>query len=433
MSKESAFEREIIGIRRDLHMNPELGFSEFRTALLVLNHLKSLGIETRFGKDVMDSRYIYGLPDQDVLDQRFDAALKEFPESKDVLERMKGGHTGVVGYLDTGRKGPVIALRVDMDALPILESADAAHCPAAQGYRSGNDGVMHACGHDAHVAIGLGVAKLLTQAQHELNGKILLIFQPAEEGCRGALPMMKAGVVDEADYFLAVHIGLGAETSMFYPSVNGFLASSKWDIELRGRAAHAGVSPEKGRNAILAAAQIINALHALPRHSQGTSRINVGKISGGSGRNIIADRVRMEIEFRGSTNEVLEYLTENGRKIIEGYAGASGIAAEIVSVGNALAVESNVELANRIRAILDKTPLRENVSAATWSASGSEDATFFMDRVNELGGKSVYTLIGSGVVGGHHNEKFDISEQSILVGIRSLFQAIRGISVTECE
>lgn len=433
MSEELSFANEIIGVRRDLHMHPELGFSEFRTALLVVKYLENLGIRTKIGKEVMDSRYIYGLPEQEILDHRFTKTVQEFPGSRDLLEKMKGGHTGVVGYLDTGREGPVIGLRVDMDALPIRESADDEHLPAALGYASRTEGIMHACGHDAHVAIGLGVAKMLSNAKDELSGKIILIFQPAEEGCRGALPMVKAGVVDQVDYFLAVHIGLGARSGVFYPSVNGFLASAKWDIELTGRAAHAGVAPEEGRNAILAAAQIIGALHSLPRHSKGISRVNVGKISGGSARNIIADHARLEVEFRGSSNEVLDYITAQARKVIEGYAQASGIMPEIISVGNALAVDSSSELADRIRVILGKTQLQNRVSEQSWEASGSEDATFFMERVSERGGQAVYTLIGSEVAGGHHNEKFDIAERAILPGIEALFHVIKGLASNDAR
>src|SRR5699024_1700774 len=179
----------------------------------------------------------------------------------------KDGYTGIVATLEPGTEGPTLAYRFDMDAVEIHECEEDAHVPVQKGFRSTLDHKMHACGHDAHTSIGLTVAKVLMDKKGALSGTIKLIFQPAEEGTRGAKSMTEKGVVDDVDMFIASHIGTGVPFGHFVAANNGFLATTKLNVTYKGTAAHAGSSPEEGKNALLAAANAAINLYAIPRHS----------------------------------------------------------------------------------------------------------------------------------------------------------------------
>src|SRR5699024_4826717 len=216
----------IIEWRRDFHRHPELGFLEMRTASIVAQELSDLGYKLRLGKEVMKEEAAMGRPSEEEISRHVEWA-KEHGAKLDFLDHFTEGYTGIVASLDTGREGPTIAFRVDMDALPIFESKDENHLPNQLGFRSLADGVMHACGHDAHTSIGLGLATLVKYYEDQLSGVVKIIFQPAEEGTRGAKSMVEAGVVDDVDYFIATHVGTGVPHKQFVASNNNFLATSK--------------------------------------------------------------------------------------------------------------------------------------------------------------------------------------------------------------
>jgi len=194
--------------RRDFHLHAESGWLEFRTASKVAGILDGLGYQLALGRDVIDADSRMGLPDDATLAQAFQRAREQGAPER-WLTAFEGGFAGVVATLDTGRPGPTLAFRVDMDALDLNEQHDDCHRPHRAGFASCNAGMMHACGHDGHTAIGLGLAHVLQQYADRLNGIIKLIFQPAEEGTRGARAMVAAGVLDNVDYFTAIHIGTG--------------------------------------------------------------------------------------------------------------------------------------------------------------------------------------------------------------------------------
>ena len=193
----------------------------------------------------MDPVHCMGMPDKEEIQHHAEWARKNGADPE-FLPYFQEGYTGVVGVWETGRTGPTLAFRFDMDALPIHESEEASHFPNQEGFRSRIPGRMHACGHDAHTAIGLGLATLIAGNHENLQGTIKLIFQPAEEGTRGAKAMVETGVVDDVDYFIATHIGTGVPHRQFVAANNGFFATSKLDIYLKGVAAHAGGAPEAG-------------------------------------------------------------------------------------------------------------------------------------------------------------------------------------------
>lgn len=415
-----------VDTRRDIHKHAELGLIEFRTASLVANRLTECGLEVSVGKDVMDESNVYGLPPEDVVSEGFSRAVDEGADQS-LIERMRGGCTGVVGILDTGRPGPTLALRADMDALPIVEDQSSDHAPAREGFRSIHDGVMHACGHDAHTAVGLAVAEVLAAMKEELAGKIKFIFQPAEEGGRGSLPMTTSGIVDDVDHFIAIHVGVGVPSGVLCPAVTGHLASEKWDVSFEGKAAHAGGWPEQGANAVLAASNAVVSLYGISRHRDGRTRINVGVINGGSGRNVIADKASLIMELRGETQDILDYLTRRAEAIIHGAALAQEVEQNIRVVGKTTTAGSDAALAKRIAdacATVEGLEIRLDPHVT----GGSEDATFMMHRVQERGGDAVYCAIGSDLPSGHHTPRFDIQEADLGPAIEALAKSLTSLS-----
>ncbi len=412
-----------VATRRDLHRFPELGMIEFRTASLVAERLTALGLDVRLGREVMDSASRMGMPSEVALERAFRDAEANGAPAK-FLPALAGGHTGVVGTLQGGLPGPTVALRVDMDALPILENDTQAHLPAREGFVSARPGVMHSCAHDGHTAIGLAVAELLAGARDRLHGTVKFIFQPGEEGGRGALPMVKAGVVDDVDYFIAIHLGTGVPSRSFRPAVRGHLASAKLDVTFRGRAAHAGGRPEEGRNALLAAASAVVGLYGIARHHAGRSRINVGTLRAGSGRNVIADEATMAMEVRGETEAIADYMLERAEAVLKGAALAQDVTVEIKLAGRTTVATSDEGLSPRLaRSLSGRIPGVE-IDAASHVTGGSEDATYFMRRVQERGGQAIYAVVGSDIPSGHHTPEFDIDETDFPWAIEALATGI---------
>jgi aminobenzoyl-glutamate utilization protein A len=411
-----------IALRRDLHRHPELGLTEFRTASLVARRLHELGLGVQLGREVMDSASRVGLPPEAELEQAYRRAEAEGAPAE-FLPALAGGHTAVMGTLRGSAPGPVVALRVDMDALPILEDDTQAHLPAREGFASAHPGVMHSCAHDAHTAIGLAVAEVLGGMREQLAGTVKFIFQPAEEGGRGALPMVKAGVVDDVDHFIAIHLGTGVPSRSFRPDVFGHLASAKLDATFRGQAAHAGGNPEAGRNALLGAATAVLGLYGISRHRAGRSRVNVGTLHAGSGRNVIADTAVLQLEVRGETAEITDYMLQRAEAVLRGAAAAQELEVEIRLVGRTTTAESDSALAARVAAAAAGLE-GVAVDPAPHHTGGSEDATYFMRRVQERGGQAIYAVVGSDLPSGHHTPRFDIDENDIPWAIEALAKSV---------
>jgi aminobenzoyl-glutamate utilization protein A len=284
---------------------------------------------------------------------------------------------------------------------------------------------MHACGHDGHTAIGLGLATLVAAraAPERWGGRLRIIFQPAEEGCGGAAPMVAAGAVDGVDYFIAGHLGTAAvETGLVSCGTENFLATTKMDVVLHGVAAHAGIKPHEGRNALLAAAALTLQLHAITRHGDGDSRVNVGVLHAGSGRNVIADRARLELEVRGTTTAVNQFMTAEARRMVEAAALAHGVTAEVTVIGVAESATCDAALKQVVRAAAESLPQTRRVVDAL-PLGASEDATCFMNAVQARGGQATYLLIGSRLAAGHHHPAFDFEEGALAHGVE-LYAAI---------
>lgn len=417
--------KRVIETRRDFHRFPELGLTEFRTASAIATRLEALGFEIRAGREVMDERSRVGVPPHQTMQAAF-ARAKDEGANAAWLARFEGGFTGVVGTLRGAHPGPVVALRCDIDALPIRESEEDEHVPAHEGFVSAHNGIMHACGHDVHAAIGLAVAELLAARRNEIHGTVKFLFQPAEEGGRGAIPMRDAGVVDDVNYLIAIHVGMDSESGVLYPIVTGQLASAKLDVTFKGRASHAGGRPEEGRNALLGAAQAVMGLYAISRHHAGRSRVNVGVMQAGSGRNVIPDHAFFMMEVRGATEEICDYMVQRAEGVIRGAAVAHDLEVEITPAGRTTTAESSRPLAEAVARAADSVPnLRGTLEPK--AAGGSEDATYFMRRVQERGGQAIYTCVGSKTADGHHTPRFDIVESDIAPAVVALATAILGI------
>ncbi|WP_042223688.1 amidohydrolase [Oceanobacillus manasiensis] len=417
---------KLIQWRRDFHQYPETGFLEMRTASIVASILDELGFYLQMGKKVMSEQDCMGKPTDEETKEHYQWA-KENGAKKDYLPLFSEGYTGIVATLDSGKEGPTIAYRFDMDALDILESDSNDHFPLNEGFSSKLHGKMHACGHDSHTAMGLGLATLLIENKHQLKGKIKLIFQPAEEGTRGAKAMAAANVIEDVDYFIATHIGVGVPHKQFIAANSGFLATSKLDITYTGTAAHAGGSPEEGKNALLAAAASVLSLHGISRHSGGATRVNVGQLEAGAGRNIIANHASMKVETRGETSEINDFVKEQVTSIVSGAATMYQVEHKIETVGEALSCKCSLDLAEILHQCAEASPDIEKSRLEDNTPGGSEDATYFMKAVQKNGGQATYCVFGTELAAGHHNERFDINEETLLPAVKVLYQSVQKI------
>jgi len=417
-------EDKIIAQRRDFHKYAESGWFEMRTSSIIAGILTDLGYQVLTGCDVCQAEARMGLPSEVELEEHYQWAKDNGADLR-FLEAAKDGFTGVIGILDCG-EGPTVAMRFDIDALGVIESNDENHKPYKCSFSSINYGVMHACGHDGHASIGLGVAEVLMNIKDSLHGKVMLIFQPAEEGVRGAKAIVEKGHLDNVDYFLASHISgrPAKDESDLIPGSYGSLATSKYDVFYYGKAAHAGGSPEKGNNVMLSVATAILNLQAIPRHSGGITRINVGKITAGTGRNVIADQAKLEIEVRGETSEINEYVEEYALRIIKGAAQLHNVDYEVKEMGGAQSLNSDDELAERVRTVCIEGLKTIKVSDILKNKNGgSEDVSYMMKRVQDKGGQATFMRLLTLTAASGHARTFDFDEEVLAKGIK-VFSAV---------
>ena len=411
-----ALKAKTIARRRDLHQHAEVAWTEFRTAAFVAMTLTELGYQVSTGAAVHDETAMMGVPSKAELEKHMQRAVEQGAD-KAWVDQMAGGKTGVVGVMKFAKPGPVVALRFDMDANDLSESLEEKHRPFKEGFASVNKNAMHACGHDGHTSVGLAVAEVLAGMKGELAGTIKMIFQPAEEGVRGAKAMMEKGVVDDVKYLIGMHLGVNLrKTGQVACKTEGFLATTKVDATFTGVPAHAGAAPETGKNAILAACTATMNLHAISRHSQGASRVNVGVIQGGSGRNVIPANAVIKLETRGANSDINEYVYAEAVRIIEAAAAMQGCAVSMKLMGGAAGCDSDPELVERIRKVAARQKLLPDIVPAG-NIGGSEDCSYFMERVQKNGGQATYVMLGTELAAGHHDSYFDFNEEALMPAI----------------
>ncbi|QXB54280.1 amidohydrolase [Aeromonas sp. FDAARGOS 1415] len=399
--------------RRDLHRLPEAAWCEFRTSTLIAHHLNELGFSVMLGDQLLASNLIMGREiDVDAEKKR---ALRQGAHP-DWLARIDE-LTGVMGLWDSGRPGPTLAFRFDIDAVEVQESEEAAHLPSQEGWHSTNPGWMHACAHDGHTAIGLVLAERIAAQGDKLTGRIKLFFQPAEEGCRGGKALAAGGQLDDVDALLALHIGIHANSGELVVNPTEFLCSTKFDVEFMGQAAHAGLEPNAGHNALAAACMATTAMLGIPRHRDGMTRINVGQLHGGSGRNVIPGHARLMGETRGATPALNDYMFNQVQQIVEGAALMQGATYLIRKQGEATGIENSPAL------IEELVPLAQGIALETIHSrrfGASEDASFLIERVQQSGGQAAYLILGANLAAPHHHPEFDFDESVLAPGVALL-------------
>lgn len=412
-------EHKLITTRRDFHKYPEAGWTEFRTTSLIAGKLDALGYTIKLGLDVIDTNSVMGRPSEEVIAENISRALSQGGLCEYIASMH--GYTGLTAELDTGRPGPTVALRFDMDCVEVDEDKSESHRPYRENFSSVNSGLSHSCGHDAHMSIGLGIAEVLMSERDSLSGKLRLIFQPGEEGCRGAYAMTQKGILDDVDYFLAFHIGMGVASGIFGLNSLGYLATTKFDAKFTGKPAHAAASPHEGHNALLAACFATLGLHDIAPHSAGNMRINVGTLNAGTGRNVIPSSAVMKIETRGESQDIANYVYSRAVEILNGAAMMFGVKVDITKTGEGTTATGNDELIRIAGEVVGGLKIFDRVDEVV-HVGGSEDATWMMKRVQSHGGQALYMGLGSIISAPHHNGKFDIDESVMLKGVRALVE-----------
>lgn len=402
--------------RREFHRYPEPAWCEYRTSALIADTLANAGYQILLDEQIITPSAVMG---RHIDEEKEKARAILQGASADWVDKMR--YTGVVALLDSGKEGPCVALRVDLDAVAIGESTAETHNANLEAYASLNTGCMHACGHDGHAAIGLMLGLVLAKEKETLCGKLKLIFQPAEEGCRGAKAMAQSGVLDDIDYLYALHLGINAKSGEVVVAPEGFLCSTKFDIEFFGKAAHAAIEPNAGANALAAACQAVSQMLAIPVHRQGMTRINIGTLQVPGDRNIIPAYARLCGETRGENAELNDYVFSKVQKIVQGVAQAYEVDYQIVRQGEAIAITNTPTLVHEITQQAEA--LGFNIIHSR-PFGASEDAGFLLERVQRRGGQAAYLLIGADLAAGHHNDEFDFDEHAMVNAVNLLQRLI---------
>ncbi len=385
-------EQKVIEWRHDLHQHPELGNRETRTAALIAKHLQSLGIEVKTNV----------------------------------------AKTGVVGILKGDKPGPVVGLRADMDGLPVTEKTGLPFASKAKGIYNGQEvGVMHACGHDAHVAILMGVAEILAGMKKELKGTVKFIFQPAEEGSQkgeegGAELMVKEGVLEnpKVDVIFGLHMNAQVEVGKItYRPGSTFAGVADMKITIKGKSAH-GAKPWSSVDPIVVASQIVNSLQTIVSRNvniaENAAVVTIGTIHGGSRFNIIADQVEMTGTVRTLSAADETFVFSRIKQIVEKTAEAAGASAvvEVPYSAHYPVTFNNEALTAAMLPSLQKTVGKENVLLVA-PETISEDFSFFAQKVPGL-----YFYIGGLPKGkdpktsaSHHTAEFFIDDSAFKTGV----------------
>ncbi len=383
---------KVVAWRRDIHQHPELGNREFRTSKLVADHLKSLGLVVRTGV----------------------------------------AHTGIVAILKGDRPGPVVALRADMDALPVAEQVDLPFASHEHTMYNGQDvGVMHACGHDNHVAILMGVAEVLAGVKHELPGTVVFLFQPAEEGAPdgeegGAKLMLAEGAFDNPtpSAVFGLHVGPGPIGQITYRQGPLMASADKFTIVVHGRATH-GARPWSGVDPIAVSAQIITGLQTIVSRqidlTTGAAIVTVGSIHGGIRNNIIPDSVVMLGTMRAFDSTTRRELHEKIPRTAQMIAQSGGATADVQIVDQYPVTVDNPALVARMLPTLRRVAGDANV-VERLPVTGSEDFSFYANRV-----PGFFFFLGVTppdvdwrTAPVNHSPKFFADERALPIGVRAL-------------
>lgn len=396
-------------IRRELHAHPEPGWAEFATTARLLEELSGLpgvrvvsGSGLRLGERLGVDEELQELFARRAVDAGVDEGL--------VRELLLSG-TGLVCEIGDDDPARVVALRVDVDALAVAESADGSHAPAREGFRSRFEGWSHACGHDGHAAIGVGIVRALSGRAAEIppGSAVRVVFQPAEEGTRGGRAFVEAGWLDDADAFFALHLDgeLGHPAGAVVPGAVEILATRKIDIEATGRSAHSSGSPEQGIDALAAAVELYTELTGLSAPGRSVA-CNV--LRGGSARNAIADRAVLLCEVRAADDRVAAGLAEEVESAAAAVARRTGALIEPRTVGASSGGASDA----RGIAVVEGAAAACGLGLLPVRAlRASDDASDMLARVQSRGGFGSYALVSGGIDALAHSAAFDVADAAL--------------------
>lgn len=426
-------ESKIIGYRRELHKYAETSWKEFRTSARIAEILDSLGFDDlKMGLNIIDHNTAIG-PSQ-LSDEEKNREMKRavFQGAKEEWVKKTEGYPGVVAELITNIEGPTIAFRFDIDALQNYESNENGHRPYDDGFSSVNEHSVHACGHDAHAAIGLGLAELLIIHKDKLKGNIKLIFQPAEESGPGAASIVNHGVLDNVDYLFAMHLclshnGVPLKSKEIAAGCSDFLGVKGYDVHFIGKSAHPCGASQEGKNALLAACTAALNIHAIAPHEEGLFRVNVGEIHAGVGRNTIASDSHMKIEVRGENDQILEYGINRVKKILSASSDMYDLRYKLIDFGGTPSGKSDKSMIEIVKNAAENIEWFENIYDYG-NVGGSDDATVMMKKVQENGGYAVYFGLGADSSGPLHNSKFDFDENSLIASTKLCFELVKKIN-----
>lgn len=411
---------DVTALRREFHRHPETAFREIRTTARIAQLLAEMGVEPRVGQDVIRTDHVVDYPTEEALDAAADRAVTTGADGNWV-NRLRAAGAAVAADVVGTLPGPVWALRFDTDALPITESDSRSHFPTAHGFASSFESTMHACGHDGHVAIGLALAERLKE-RPDFAGTVRFLFQPAEEGGRGARSMLQAGILADVDRFLALHLGLDQPSRHVVGGAVGAFATTKLRATFRGVASHAAAAPQDGRNALAAAAAGTLAVLGQPRWSTTDTRVNVGTLRAGDGVNIIPAWAELTAETRALDADVQTELSARVVAALEGAARMHGCEVTVLETGGSTTMTSDEKLAEQAA----RSAVELGGTGQTFGPmAGSDDASLFMADVQQRGGTASYVLVGADNPAPHHNPAFDIAEESLEFSVALLEKMLR--------
>ncbi len=387
--RTAAIADKVTAWRHDIHQHPELGYQEKRTAALVAAHLRALGIE---------------------------------------VQENVGGIPGVVGILKGGKPGPTVALRADMDALPVTEQVDVPYKSMVRTVYNGVEtGVMHACGHDMHTAMLMGTAEVLAGLRARLPGTVKFLFQPAEEvpPRGGAQPMIDAGVMTGVDGVFGLHVGPGPLGAMSYRSGSISAAADTWKIIVRGRQGH-GAFPSAAVDPIVVSAEIVSAIQTIVSRSldltAGPAVVTVGAIHGGLRENIIPDSVWMIGTIRTfdakARETVAKRLTQLAQKIAEAH-GATAVVDVVPGYGSTI---NNTAMVSTFSQTLKRVGTSAGVFESKAGSMAGEDFSRFAEKApgfffNLSVTPTNVELFG---VAGNHSPLFQGDDKALPIGVRAM-------------
>lgn len=387
LEKAKKLQDELSRLRRDIHANPELGFQEYRTAALVSDTLNELGIE----------------------------------------HQTEVGRTGVVGQIGTG-DGPTIAIRADMDALPIKEKTD-------RDYKSQTDGVMHACGHDAHTAILLGVAHLLKESysteSDKWRGNVRLLFQPSEEafdenGVSGATAMIEDGALCDVDAVIALHVASERPAGQIRFHDGDSLANvDSFEATLYGDGGH-GAYPHRGADPLHMLSTVLPALYAIPSRRINPLRpcvISVGEIRGGAAPNVIPNQVYLQGTIRSYGDETRMSLWEEIERVFALSEGMNGRYELTIHKGYP-SLHNTPEVNDWMRSVATELAPSDQIRMNEEFGMGAEDFAY-MAREAKGAMFMLGAAIDDGIVRNHHTDIFDIDERVMPLGAAMLAETAR--------